>query len=340
LDLKLLEELCLSGGPSGFEDEVMGIVMDELKDHSADLNIDVMGNITGFKKGESYTKTKLLLSAHMDEVGFIVNYITDDGFLKFSTIGGISPLVLCGKKVLVGKNKIPGVIGLKPVHLVKQKDECENVPNADELCIDVGAKDREDAENSVNIGDFAVFDSIFQVQGSSIISKALDDRVGCALLVEFIKKKSPFDFFFSFSAQEEIGLRGAKAASYRINPDAAIVLEATTACDILGVKDEKKVCVLGDGPVLTYMDKTTVYSREYLNLANNLAKENKVKVQMKRLVSGGNDSGAIHVSRSGIKTISISLPCRYLHSAFSVIDLEDLKETERLLQLLFEAILR
>ncbi|MDR1467142.1 MAG: M42 family metallopeptidase [Oscillospiraceae bacterium] len=338
MDFNLLERLCLANGVSGFENEVRGIILEEIKDCVDDVNVDIMGNISAFKKGRNTSKIRLLLSAHMDEVGFIINHITNDGFLKFSSIGSTLVLVLLGKKVSIGKNKIPGIIGLKPIHL-SGESERKNIPNLDELFIDIGVSSKKEAEKYVKVGDYAVFNSIFYRQNSSIISKALDDRAGCAILIDLIKKDLEFDLYFSFVVQEEIGLRGAKTATYALKPDAAIVVESTTACDILGIESEKRICILGDGPVLAYADKMTIYDKKYVNSALNLAQSNGVKAQLKRFVSGANDCGEIHVSRSGVRSVSLSLPCRYLHSAFSVVNVNDIRATEDLLDLLYKDIL-
>jgi len=290
-----------------------------------------MGNLIVFKKGKNPTRTRVMLSAHMDEVGFIINFITEEGFLKFANIGGIDSNVLCGKSIQVGKNNIPGVIGAKPVHLLKPAEKEKVVP-VEDLYIDIGAIDKKDAEKYINLGDYASFYSPFEITENIVKSKALDDRIGCAILIDLIKKEIDFDLTFAFLVQEEVGLRGAKTAAYKINPQAAIVLDATTAADILDTPKGREVCALGEGPVISYMDKSTIYYKNYIKLAQDLSKNLNLKMQIKKAVAGGNDSGAIHCTRSGVKTLSVSLPCRYLHSAVSIINLQDIFYTRKLVE--------
>ena len=241
LDYGLLERLCKADAPSGFEEEVRGIVLSEIKNYADEITVDNMGNVLVFKKGMKTPKKKLLLSAHMDEVGFIVTDIKSDGTLKFAEVGGINDTAVFAKQVKVGKNKISGVINAKPTHLLSA-DERKKVPSKDTLCIDIGAKDKEDAEKYVSLGDMVTFDSPYENKNGRIISKAIDDRFGCLVLMEMIKSELPYDMYFSFVVQEEIGLRGAKAAAYTINPDYAIVIEATTAADVPFAEAEKRVC--------------------------------------------------------------------------------------------------
>ena len=228
-----------------------------------------------------------MLSAHMDEVGLIVTHITDEGLLKFTTVGGIDKRVLCGKQVWI--NGHYGVIGGKPIHLMKG-DEREKAVPVEELSIDIGAGSKEEAEQAVSLGDVAGFVSTFDQEGNKIRGRALDDRVGCTILIDLIKRSLPYDMTFVFCVQEEIGLRGARTAAYSVNPQAAIVVESTTAADIAGVEEGKEVCRLGDGPVVPFMDRSTIYDREYYQLAFALAEKEKIPCQTKRAVAGGNDA--------------------------------------------------
>lgn len=328
-DFKLLEKLCLTNGISGDENTVREIILSEIKDYCEKVEIDNLGNIIAFKKGNASPSKKLMISAHMDEVGFIVTNITENGFLKFSTVGGIDEKVMLGKPVKIGKNLIPGVIGLKPIHLIEPPKRQDPV-DLTEMYIDIGAENKNDALKYVNLGDPVYFDSTFEIENDIIKSKALDDRAGCFILIDLIKKELPFDVYFTFVTQEEIGLRGATVAAFNVNPDIAFVIEATTASDVPFSKEENFVCKINDGSVISFMDKATIYDRELCNKAFDTANENNIKVQHKKAVSGGNDSGAIHKSRSGVKTLSLSIPCRYLHSAMSLISTSDLLNVENL----------
>ncbi len=327
-DLSLLKTLCALNGVSGDEDNVRDFIIKEITPYVTDLRVDPLGSIIAFKKGAARAKTDLMLSAHMDEVGLIVTHITDDGKLKFTTVGGIDKRILPGKQVLVGT--VPGVIGAKPIHLLKG-DERGNAVAIDEMYIDIGAADKEEAETVVSLGDPVYFESISDFSGETIKAKAIDDRAGCAILIDILKQDLPYDMTFVFCVQEEIGLRGAKTAAYSVDPQAAIVVESTTAADIPGVEDEKQVCHVGEGPVVSFMDRATIYDKGFYKLAFALAKANDIPCQTKHMVAGGNDAGAIHCSRGGVRTISVSLPCRYLHAPVALISQADYHNAEALI---------
>ena len=260
----------------------------------------------------------------------IVTYITDEGMLKFSAVGGVDPRVYLGRSVKVGDKEISGVVGLKPIHMLSKEEEL-NMPNADEMYIDIGAESADEAREYVSLGDTVVFDSGIRKFGDGFVQgRALDDRMGCAVMIEMIKSELEYDADFSFSVQEEIGTRGAKASAFSIRPDYAIVLETTTAADIPGVDGEKRVCALGEGAVVGFMDRGTIYDHDLYELAFKKAKENGIKIQTKTMVAGGNDAKAIHISAGGVKTLAISLPCRYLHSPSCVIKMSDGDDVLRL----------
>ena len=229
---------------------------------------------------------------------------------------------MLGKTVTVGKNKVNGVIGVKPIHLSKS-DERTAVPKYGEMYIDIGATSKDDALSVVSYGDSVNFNSIYENNGYTIKSKAIDDRFGCLALIELIKSELDYDMYFVFAVQEEVGLRGAKVAAYSVDPEFAIVVETTTAADIAGVEETRQVCNLGDGAVISVMDRRTIYDKRMSEMAFECAKETGAKAQYKRAVAGGNDSGVIHQSRGGVKTLAISLPCRYLHSSVTVANVSD-----------------
>jgi putative aminopeptidase FrvX len=336
-DLKLLEKLCLAPGISGREDRVRSLILEEIKPYADQWQVDGLGNLIVWKKGKQRPKVKLMLSAHMDEVGFLVTRVAKDGTLSLTCVGGIDQRVIPGRCVTVGDQRIPGVIGAKPIHLLKGEEKEKAVP-MDDLRIDIGAKDQEEALRWVQPGDDVCFESSFEVAGEAIQAKALDDRAGCMVLISMIRSELPYDMYFTFVVQEEVGLRGAAAAAYSVNPEAALVIESTTAADIHGVDEDKRVCAVGRGAVLSFMDKRTIYDREYFQLAFHIAKEQNIPCQAKQAVAGGNDAGAIHVSRGGVRTLALSLPCRYLHSAVSLISKSDLEAVESLTALLAERI--
>lgn len=328
---KLLKQLCLLNGTSGDECGVRDFIISEIKNH-CEFKIDNLGNIIAFKKGKNRPAKKVMLDAHMDEVGLIITSITPDGFLKFKTVGGIMPTSLMLRKVKIGEN-LNGAISGKPIHLLKG-DEAKKSPPEDSLYIDIGATSKEDAEKFVSVGDRGVICGDFIENEDTVISKAIDDRIGCAVLIELIKNYNEYDFYATFTVQEEIGLRGAKVASFSVNPDSAIVIEGATASDIAGVPEEKTVCKLGGGPVVSFMDGATVYDRKYYKAAL----QSGIKCQPKSAVTGGNNAGAIHLNREGIRTVAISVPSRYIHSESTVANKEDFKNLYRLAEFMLSGI--
>ncbi len=320
---ELIKKLCSLDGVSGDEGAVRDFIISEI-DGFCEHKTDALGNIIVFKKGKRRSKRKIMLDAHMDEVGLIITAVTADGFLKFKTVGGIDTAALLFKKVRIN-GKLYGAISGKPIHLTGAAQR-KKLPDADSLYIDIGATSKQEALKLVCLGDRAVVCGDFIRSGDKILSKALDDRIGCAILIELIKSESEFDFYASFSVQEEIGLRGARTAAFGIDPECAIVLEATTAADIAGVVDENTVCKLANGPAVSFMDKATVYDRAFYNAAFSSG----VKCQTKAAVAGGNNSGAVHLSREGIRTLAISVPCRYIHTASCVADINDCENALKL----------
>lgn len=318
-----LQQLCQLNATSGREEQVRAYILSQLEG-KAEVTVDPLGNVLAFVRGKERAKKTVMLSAHMDEVGFIITYITDEGYLKFAPVGGIDDKVIVGRTVSVGDYGVPGVIGLKAIHLTDKADQGK-VPEVRSLYIDIGAADKAQAETVVSVGDAAYFISDFKKLGAlKVKSKALDDRFGCALLLDMIQKGVSHDAWFCFLTQEEIGLRGAVVAANRVNPDYAIVLEATTAADVAGVADADCVCKQGGGAVVSFMDRRTVYDRTLFKHAFSLAAERGIPCQTKNAVAGGNDAGSIHQANGGVRTIAVSLPCRYIHSATSVGDVRDM----------------
>ena len=329
---ELLKELCLADGVSGDESAVRELIISRIKD-VCEYRVDNLGSIICFKKGKKTPAKKLMVCAHMDEVGFIVTYIRLDGTLSFGNVGGIDPSVVIGRQVRVGKDRISGVVGSTAVHNLS-KEQREKAPKTDSLYIDIGAADRAEAEKYVSPGDCAYFDSEFTDMGSCIKSKAIDDRAGCAMMTELLHEELEYDTYFVFNVQEEIGLRGATASAYSVAPDYAIVLETTTAADIDGASGAKRVCEVGKGPVVSFMDRHTMYDKELYRLAFDIAEEQGIPCQTKTMIAGGNDAGAIHISGKGVRTIAVSLPCRYLHSPSSVIEYADMENSYKLVRTL------
>ncbi len=333
-----IRELCLLDGVSSFEEDVRAYIKAVAAPYADEMRVDPLGNLIVFKKGKKSTGSKLLLAAHMDEVGLIIRSITDEGYLKFSCVGGIDRRVLIGKIVRVGKSRIPGVIGLKAYHLVSEEEE-KKVPKVEDLYLDIGTRSKEEAEKLVEIGDFAAFDSDWTEFGSGFVkAKALDDRAGCAVMLELLKEDLPMDCTFAFTVQEEVGCRGAFGAAFSVNPEIALVLETTTAADLACTPAHKQVCTLGKGPVVPFMDGGSVADRGLFELMRDLAEENQIPWQTKHYIAGGNDASVIQRSREGARTIVVSAAVRYLHAPASVAHLGDFDHILNLARLFIGAI--
>ncbi len=325
--LEMIKELCALGGISGREHKIREYIISKLPE-TAEYSVDAIGNLIVFVKGKHKSKNKVMLAAHMDEVGMIVTFIDDNGYIKFANVGGIDTAVQLGRRVKVGKNGLAGVIGVTPIHLRRGDDEYK-FPASDALYIDVGAADKKELEGLVSLGDEIVFDSETVEFGDKLKAKAIDDRAGCALLLDMIINGVEYDSYFAFTVQEEVGCRGEGCAAFSIAPDYAIVVETTTAADISGVSGEKQVCKLGCGAVIPFMDAGTVYSPELYALAGKLSEENGFEMQTKTMVAGGNDARAIVSSGNGVKTLTVSFATRYLHSPSCVIAKSDIIEMQR-----------
>ena len=327
----LLEKLSEAFGVSGCEDEVRGLIIEAIKDHVDEYNIDALGNLIALKRGAGESKLKVMLAAHMDEVGLMITHIEKDGSLRFRPVGGLDDRILLAKKVLIGEKRVPGVIGVKPIHLLK-KEERQKVVKVEQMAIDIGATSREEAEKVVKIGDYAAFATDFTELGKTVKGKAFDDRVGCAVLIELLKERYPFDLYAAFTVQEEVGLRGAKVAAYAIEPDVAFVLEGTICDDMPKKRDVSPTTELGKGPAITIMDRTFIADRRLVKLLVETAEELGIPYQFKQPVVGGTDAGAIHLSREGVPSATVAVPCRYIHSPASLLSLEDFENTVRLMK--------
>lgn len=342
--VELIEALSSAFGPSGCEDAVASLILEQTADLGITPRTDRLGNVC-FCLGGGKNKKKIMLSAHMDEVGFMVTEVTDKGYLKFSNVGGISPEVTAGRHVTVGdeKTQINGVIASKAVHHKTAEDRLKP-EKREKLVIDIGAKDEKQAKEFADIGTFAAFAPNFSLFGKNnrmMHSKALDDRFGCALLIELLRKlkeienELPLEVHICFTTREEVGISGATVAANVIRPDYAVVLETTAVADLSDVEESRRVATVGEGGTLSLMDRSTIYDRTLIDIALSVAKENNIKVQVKKFVSGGNDAGHIHKSGTGVRALALSAPTRYLHSPNCVASLDDY---EAMLELLYKFI--
>ena len=326
----MLKKLTEAFGVSGYETEVRNIIMKELENCGVDISVDSMGNMLVFKLAENPSDAKtILLSAHMDEVGFIVTDITDDGYIKFASVGGIDPRILISKRVCVNGRK--GVIGLKPIHLTS-KEERKKTPGEDELFVDIGAKTRAEAETITEKGDYFGFDSKYVEFGSQIKAKALDDRLGCAIMIELLKKNWNANLVCAFTVQEEVGLRGAKVAAKGIHPDYAVVIEGTTCNDMTGIPENLRVTKSGCGAAISILDSASKADRGLVDLLISAAEKRNIPWQFKASTAGGNDAGAVYLTDGGIKTASVSVPCRYIHSPVCVMSKADFENCKKMIE--------
>ncbi len=333
--IERLREICTINGSSGDESKIREYIMNNI--HPTEMRVDNIGNLIVFKKGKKTPNNKIMFAAHMDEVGFMITDIDGTGFLKFGALGGVNSEVVIGRRVKL-ENGLFGVVGTKALHQ-QSAEERKRFPDISDLYIDIGASSSEEAETLASRGSYAYFDcDFFQFGDGFVKGKALDDRAGCVVMMDMINSETEYDAWYVFTVQEEVGTRGAKAAVASVNPDIAFVLETTTACDIAGVSGAKKVCELGKGAVVSYMDRSTIYDRHLYKLAFETAEKNGIAVQTKTVIAGGNDSGAIHVGSGGVRTCAISVPCRYLHSPSCVFKMSDFEAVKALAEkMLYEA---
>jgi endoglucanase len=328
--LKLLEKLCNVIAISGDEGEVRKIVLEEVKPYADEVKVDAMGNVLATKlgHGRSEKRMRVMLDAHMDEVGFMIVADEGEGLYRFETVGGIDVRHLVGKQVLVGKDHSPAVIGGKPVHLMNGDERTRKVP-LDTLRIDTGLSGK------AKVGDRAGFATKFRRVGPSILSKSIDDRIGVATLIELMKRApASIDLCVAFSVQEEIGLRGAKVAAQYFNPDLAIAVDSTPAYDLPSYEGGENISYntkLGLGPAIYIADGSTLHDPRLVRFLQETAEAEGIPYQFRQPGGGGTDSGAIQRSLAGIPTVSVSVPHRYTHSPVSISRIEDWKNTINLL---------
>lgn len=310
----LLEKLTQISGVSGNETEIREVIENEIKEYCDEIYTDVMGNLTAHKKGRG---KKVMFAAHMDEIGVVVTFIDDKGFIRFGAVGGLYIKNMINLKVRF-RNGVIGVIGC-------EEEEFGEKAKIDKLYIDIGAKSREEAENRVSVGDTAAFVGGYYENGNMVIAKAIDNRAGCYIMIEMIKniKNNKNDLYFVFTVQEEVGLRGAKVAAYTINPDFAVAVDVTDTGDTPNAP--KMAVKLGSGAAIKVMDRSVLCDVDVRSLMIETAKEKNIPYQLEIMTDGGTDAGAIHLSRAGVKTGGISVPTRYIHSPSETADMNDIK---------------
>jgi len=338
----LLETLSNAFGPSGCEDEVRRLLARALRDKVDNLQTDALGNLIAFKQGIGpEPRLKVMVDAHTDEVGLMITRIDKNGMLGFRAVGGIDPRLLMAKGVVVGEGRIPGVITAPPVHLTKAKER-NQVIQIEQLAIDIGTSSADEAKGLVKMGDYAAFDTRFEVLSEdglrTVKGKAFDDRIGCAAAAALAEGEYAVDLYLSFSAQEEVGLRGARVAAFRIEPHLALVLEGTVCDDTPKKEDVSPTTELGKGPAITIMDHSFIADKRLVRLLTEVAEANGLPYQFKQPGVGGTDAGAIHLSKTGVPTAAVAVPCRYIHAPVSMASLNDFDGLVALVKATLQAI--
>lgn len=329
--MKTLEQLSMANAVSGNEMYLIPKLFGEVcKKYRSTPFIDALGNVILYRKGNSSEKTVALIS-HTDEAGFIVRDITDSGFLKFEAVGEIDPRVIISKKVLVGENKVKGIIGMKAIHLQK-KEEREEVVAVKNLFIDIGAKDKKAALKLVSIGDYISFATDFSLMGKDIIKGKALDRMGAACLISLVEKQPKYDTYYIFSAQKHIGSRGALVALERINPDFAYVIDAVETADLYKAKGHETTAKLHSGAVISSMDIRSIGDSELIASIRDIAKAKNIPVQDANTVHAESETGAIRSAYTGTKAALIGIPCRYTNTPVSLMSLKDFEAVSNLME--------
>jgi endoglucanase len=337
-----LEKLSNVYGVTGREDEVASLMKKLLKPYVDEVKEDRLGNVIGTRKGEK-NAPKVMLAAHMDEIGLLVKTITKEGFLHFAKIGGIDDRILLAQKVLVFTEKGPlhGIIGSKPPHIQKEEERKRVIPY-DELFIDIGATSQEEAKKmGVKVGDAICFDVKFaKIKENIVIGKAFDDRIGCVIMIEALKrlKKTECTIYAVGTVQEEVGLRGAATAAFGIYPDFGIALDVTISGDTPEVKETDAPIKMRKGPSITVADSGMIVPPKVLRLMIDAAEENKIPYQLETGLPGSTDAARILLTRDGVPSGVISIPTRYIHSPTSLLNLEDVENAVKLLVAIIQKI--
>jgi endoglucanase len=320
---ELLKQLTEAVGVSGDEKEIRLLIRDLIADQVADWRVDALGNLIARKPGTGESSLRVLVDAHMDEVGLMITDVDSNGTLQFETVGGFDDRALLGKVVQVGSKKLPGVIGARPIHLLKPGQRQEIV-KVEAMRIDIGAKNKDEAAGKVKIGDRAAFITEYEELADTAVGKAFDNRAGCAALIELLRAEPyPFDLYASFTVQEEVGLRGAQVVAYDIAPDAALILECTPAYDLPNEKDVSPNVALGRGPSIYVMDAGTIQDPRLVSHITRTAAAEQIPFQIRQPGGGGTNTAAIQKTGPGVPAATIAVPGRYAHTPTMMISLAD-----------------
>ncbi len=327
--MMLLKELSTAIGVSGDEGAVRRLILPAIQAHVEDIQVDALGNITAVQRAAGEATLRVLLAAHMDEIGLMVTGFDNNGLIRFTNVGGIDERILPGLRVKIGEKQTPGVVIWTPIH----QNQSSNTVKMSNLRIDIGVSKKEELNGKVKRGDRIAFDSAYMEIGDKLLrGKAFDNRAGCALLVDILQAGPyPLELWAAFTTQEEIGLRGARVAARRSLPHIAIILEGTTAYDLPNpLADPDEIAAtsnpgtkLGHGPALTVMDKSMIADPRLLTALRHIAQKHGIPYQLKTALGGGTDGGAIHLTGEGVPTAVISIPCRYIHTPSAMLHRDD-----------------
>lgn len=332
INVKLLAEICEVAGAPGYEERIRKVVLREVKPLVDEVTIDNMGNVIALKKGKA--RKKVMIGAHMDEISFIVTHIDDNGFLRFHTLGGFDPKTLTAQRVIVhGKKDLVGVMGSKPIHVMTQEERAK-LPKANDYFIDLGMTKKE-VEKYINVGNVVTRERQLIEMGECVNCKSIDNRVSVFILIETLRKlkKTPYDVYGVFTVQEEVGIRGAAAATLKIQPDFGFGLDTTIAYDVPGAHDHEKITQLGNGTAIKIMDSSTICDYRMVDYMKKTADKHKIKWQPEVLTGGGTDTAAIQRNTPG-GSISgaVSIPTRHIHQVIEMAHKEDIEGSINLLQ--------
>ena len=320
---ELLKQLTEANGVSGDEKEIRLLIRDLISEHVDEWHEDAMGNLLAVKRGTGASDLRVMVDAHMDEVGLLIIDIDSDGTLRFKPVGGINDRTLLGKTVQVGEKKLNGVIGARPIHLLSAGQR-NSVVKSDSMRIDIGAKKKANASSKVKIGDRATFLTEYREMGAMATGKAFDNRTGCAALITLLRGEPyPFDLYAAFTVQEEVGLRGAQVAAYATKPDVALVLESTPAYDLPNERDISPNVRLGAGPSIYVMDAGTIQDPRLVRHIMRTADGEGIPFQVRQPGGGGTNTASIQRVHGGVAAATIATPARYIHAPAAMINLED-----------------
>ena len=334
LDVGLLKVICETAGAPGFEKQIRDLIIGIINPYVDEYHIDNLGNLVTFKKGlGKNTEKKVMVAAHMDEIGFVVTHIEDGGFVRFHTLGGFDPKTLTAQRVNIhGKETIHGVMGTKPIHVMAEEEKTK-MPKTTDYFIDTGMK-KEALEKLIKVGDPITWERELVEMGDCVNCKSIDNRVSVFILIEALKrvKSLPYDFYAVFTVQEEVGLRGANVSAHSINPTFGIALDTTIAYDVPGAQAHEKITELGKGAAIKIMDGSVICDHRMVEYLKQTADKNKIEWQPEVLPAGGTDTAGLQrMGKDGSISGAISVPTRHLHQVIEMANKEDIDKCINLL---------